>query len=67
MTELEDYKASKMIDILEQAIKWKFPKITGLNVSVNPSDSKKFNIIFNDGVYTKQEVEQYLHELQNNH
>ena len=52
----------KSIQILEQAIKWKFPEIKGLNII--PGEDKKFNITFDDdGIHTQEMINNHLTEL----
>lgn len=67
MTSAEDIKYLKywfdeqLIISVEQLIKYSFPKIENLNVTKDKDDS--LSITFNEGVYTKEEVESKLEEF----
>lgn len=51
----------KQADILEQALKLKFPKMKGLNIDF--ADGKFSITLDDDGSYTKEEVEKFLIEF----
>lgn len=67
MTSKQDIKYLKywfdeqLIVSVEQLIKYSFPKIENLNVTKDKDGS--LSITFNEGIYTKEEVESKLEEF----
>ena len=54
---------SQLINILEQVVRYEFPKIENLNIT--QLEGKDLVISFNEGQYTKEEVELKLEEVRN--
>jgi len=57
-----DYK-DHLMQTLEQVIKYEFPKIENLNIV--RGEGTNLTITFNEGQYTKEEVEKKLEEIRN--
>jgi hypothetical protein len=57
-----DYKG-QLIDILEKIIRYEFPKIE--NLSIAQGEGGKVAISFDEGLYTREEVESKLQEVRN--
>tara|TARA_R110000737_G_C14200948_1_gene417287 strand:- start:22 stop:234 length:213 start_codon:yes stop_codon:yes gene_type:complete len=56
-------EAKELINILEQVVRYEFPKIENLNIT--QLEGKDLVISFNEGQYTKEEVELKLEEVRN--
>ena len=54
---------SQLINTLEQVIRYEFPKIENLNIT--QLEGENLVISFNEGQYTKEEVELKLEEVRN--
>jgi len=61
--QIETYFSHNFCHQIYTAIKYKFPDIDDLDVSMD--ESAMVTIIFNEGKYTQKEVNDYLDELRN--